>query len=442
MKTYQDFVAVGERDANRTQFMLEAIREHQADPDVRLAQAAEEYDRQQNTTIRDYEKVLYTRAGVAIPDEFSPNHKIYSNFFNRFVTQENQYLLGNGLIMKDKTKKAKLGADFDLRLQELGRTALVQKVGFGFWNLDHLEVFRYTEFVPLLDEETGAIRAGIRFWQIDAQKPLRMTLFEENGFTEYIKNNDGDVKELKPKRAYMLAVKKGGLDDGAIQDGKNYPTLPIIPLWGNPLRQSELKGMRNSIDAYDLIKSGFANDLDSALVYWILQGTGGVSDVDFAKFLERIRSMAGGAIDDDVKIDAKTVDIPYESRVAYLERLEQDMYNDFQALNVTALQGGNKTATEINAAYLPLDLKCDQYEYCVLDFVMELFRLVGIDEIPSFKRNKLKNEREEVEMIMLAAEYLDDETILEKLPFLSVDEIEAIRKRKSAEDLTIIDPEE
>ena len=38
-------------------------------------------------------------------------------------------------------------------------------------------------------------------------------------------------------------------------------------------------------------------------------------------------------------------------------------------------------------------------------------------------------------MILQAAEYLDDETILRKLPFLTEDEIEGILQRKGAEEI-------
>ena len=42
---------------------------------------------------------------------------------------------------------------------------------------------------------------------------------------------------------------------------------------------------------------------------------------------------------------------------------------------------------------------------------------------------------EETTMILQAAEYLDDETVLRKLPFLTEDEIEGILQRKDAEEI-------
>ncbi len=115
------------------------------------------------------------------------------------------------------------------------------------------------------------------------------------------------------------------------------------------------------------------------------------------------------------------------------------MYHDFQALNVTALQGGQKTATEINAAYQPFDNKVDQFEYCVIEFLQGLFRLIGIQDQPSFKRSRIVNQLEETQMVLMAANYLDDETILNHLPWLTPDEVQEILRRKDAENMQRLD---
>lgn len=87
------------------------------------------------------------------------------------------------------------------------------------------------------------------------------------------------------------------------------------------------------------------------------------------------------------------------------------------------------------AAYQPMDNKVDQFEYCVIEFLQALFKIVGIDDEPSFMRSKITNQLEQTQMVLLAASYLDDETILSKLPWLTQEEIANILKRKSAEEL-------
>lgn len=387
MKTYQDFEAVGVGEKARMDFITAAISDHKGSVAYRMAFDAEEYDRQRNVTILQYQKLLYTMSGKAVPDNFTANHKVPSNFFNRFVTQETQYLLGNGVTMTDPENKDKLGADIDIRLQQCARSALVQGVAFGFWDMDRLVIFRLTEFVPLYDEETGAMRAGIRFWQIDADKPLRATLYELDGYTDYVQDKKGVMRILRPKRAYQLLVRQTEADGMEILDGENYPGFPIVPLGANPHHQSELVGLRSQIDAFDLIKSGFANDLDDAsMIYWTLTNTGGMDDVDLARFIERMKVLRAAVVDGDgsAKAEAHTMEVPYASRMAYLDRLEQDMYNDFQALNVAQLSAGSKTATEIRAAYQPIDNKADQFEYCVLDFLRGIMALVAL---PAFQQD-------------------------------------------------------
>lgn len=370
-------------------------------------------------TILARQKLLYDSRGVAHPDFYSSNHKSCSNFFNRFVTQENQYLLGNGVTLENDANKAKLGKDFDQRVQEAGRNALVQGVGFGFWNFDHLEAFKFTEFVPLLDEETGALMSGIRFWQIAADKPLRVTLFELDGFTEYIKRKSEDMEVLTEKRAYRQAEVSSKMDGAVVYDLGNYPGFPVVPLWGNPNHQSELVGLRENIDAYDLIKSGFINDLDDvSQVYWILKDCAGMNDIDFAQFLDRVRTTRVAGLpdgDEGASAEPHTMEIPSAAREAALERLKNDMYEDFQAFNVSTLMGGQKTATEINAAYQPMDNKVDQFEYCVLDFLQGIFAVAGIEDNPTFTRNKIANRSEEMQNLMMAAQYLDDEYLVKKV---------------------------
>ncbi len=438
MKTYQDFLEVAEKsDRERMEFVLSAINNHKDSDLYKQAVIAKEYDAHRNVTIANFQKLLYTLNGKVIPDNYSPNYKLRSNFFANFITQETQYLLGNGVTLKKEENKAKLGAGFDTRLQDAAHDALVGGVSYGFWNLDHLEVFDVTEFVPLLDEENGALRSGIRFWQVCTSKPLRATLFEPDGFTQYIRRSGEEMMILEPKRGYVAVEATSEIDGTELLAYQNYPGFPIIPMYGNRAKQSELVGQRAAIDCYDLIKSGFANTVDDAsVIYWTISNAGGMDEIDMARFKESMRRIGVGLVDDDgAKAEAHTLTIPVEAREALLSRISDDLYRDFQMLDVTKLQGGQKTATEITAAYQSMDNKVDQFEYCVIDFLQALFKIVGIEDEPSFTRSKVTNQLEQTQMVLLAANYLDDETILNKLPWLTQEEVAEILKRKAAEDI-------
>lgn len=416
MRTFNDLLEVGENEANRMQFVYEAISEHKSSELYKTAQIADEYDRKQNRTIVQFQKLLYDATGRAIPDNVSANYKITSGFFNRFTTQQVQFLLGNGVTWEDETTKDYLGEDFDKQLQVAAKASLGAGVSFGFYNYDHLEVFTALEYVPLYDEENGALMAGIRFWQVDAQKPLRATLYETDGITEYIWE-DGEGRILKEKRPYILTLISTGVDEAEIFAGENYPTFPIVPLWANPHRQSELVGLREQIDAYDLVKSGFCNTIDEAsFIYWTINNAGGMDEIDLAEFVQRLKTIHAANVEDTgATAQANSLEAPHEGREALLDRLAKDMYADYMALNIDEIKGGANTATQIRAAYEPMNNKADQFEYCVIEFLQGILSVAGLEDKPTFTRSYLVNTTEEISVLLQAAQYLDDEYVTRKI---------------------------
>ena len=438
MKSYQDLIAASENEAAKMAFVFAAITEHKGTKPYIIALDAEQYYRGLNPRITKYEKIIYDMRGDAHVDKWTPNHKIASNFFNFAITQENQYLLGNGATFTKDDTKAKLGDDFDTKLQDLGKKALVGGVAFGFFNLDHIDTFSLLEFVPLYDEENGELRAGIRFWQVSPDKPMRATLYEEDGYTDYLRANDKSAI-LHGKRPYKLKVRTSEADGEEIYDGENYPTFPIVPLWGNDKKQSELVGRQGTLDAFDLLNSNLINNLDEAnYIYWVLTNCGGMDDIDDAKFIEQLKTTHVAHADGDsgATAEAHTIEAPYQASESAIRTIQRRLYEDFMCLDVNSLSAANKTATEIKAAYQPLDSKCDMYEYCVIEFVRKILELAGIDDKVTFTRSKVVNKSDEINTLLAAQAYLDDETLVEQVCQIlgiadKTDEI--IRKRRTEE---------
>ena len=435
MKTYQDLMSIGEAEEARKSFVYTAIENYKDSDAYSMAIDGINYSTGHNTTICEFRKLLYTITGEAVPDNFSANHKTVANFLKRLTCQLSSYLLSNGMILENAEAKEKFDRDIDSKLIVAAQDALCQGAVFGFYNFDHVEYFTASEFLPLYDEETGALRAGIRFWQISSEKPLRATLYEEDGYTEYIKGKDG-IKVLQEKRSYQLVLSGNKVDGLSIVDGMNYDAFPIVPLYANKHKQSELIPIRSQIDAYDLIKSGFANDLDDAsMIYWTISNAGSMTDIDLKKFVERMKVVKAAVVDDEAKAEAHTIDVPYQSREAYLTRLEKDITKDFMGLDVESISAGNVTATQIKAAYEPLSEKADDFEMLIIKHITELLKFAGIDDYPKFRRSQMSNELELTQMVMSCANILDTQTILEHLPFLTVDEVPAILERLQNEEM-------
>ena len=435
--TYNDLLDIGENERGRMEFVLSAILEHKWSDLYKTAYDAELYYKHQNPTIMRYQKYVYNAFGAKVPDIWSPNNKIASNWYNYFTTQAVSYLLGNGVTFKNDANKKKLGKDFDKRVQDCATAAKNGGIGFGFWNYDHLEVFKLTEFVPLYDEDDGGLKAGIRFWQIADQKPLRATLYELDGYTDYNKRDDEDVTILHDKRAYTQIVKRNDIEGETILDGAPPAGFPIVPLW-NVNRQSDLVGNRGTIDAYDLMVSGLINNVsDGEFIYWILKNCGGMNELDDAKFIEQLKlpHTAHADGDDGASVEAHNVSVEFEATAEALDRLTEQLYADFMALKVQDLSAGNKTATEITAAYEPINQKTDQFEHCVTEFINDILELAGIEDEPTYTRSQMSNQSELLEMVLQCAEYLDDEYVTTKILTLlgDADKAQEVLKRKDAE---------
>ena len=433
-------MAVGENEQARIEFVRSTINEHRDSAAYKIANEARLYFNRENPTINRYQKILYDMQGRAHVDMWAANHKLSSSFFRMAITQKVSYLLSNGTTFSNNDTGKKLPGDFDQKLTRAARYAKIGGVSFGFWDAGEIHIFSLLEFAPLLDEEDGALKAGIRFWQVASDKPLRATLYELDGFTEYFQPKNKDMSVLQEKRSYKLIERKADVGETEIFDGGNYPTFPIIPLKNDDESLSELIGRKNTIDALDLVASNMVNNVDEGnLIYWVLSNCGGMDDLDDAKFIERLKTthVAHANGDDGAKAEAHTIEAPYEGTKATIEMLEEKLYSDFMCLNTKAISAGSQTATAIKARYADLDLDTDCFEEQVISFVSGILSIAGIDDKPTFTRNRDINALENAQTLTMLAPYFDDEYMTKKALDIEGDgdQYEDMAKRKAAEEI-------
>lgn len=439
--TYQDFLEADDI----VKFVQSAISAYKQSETYKTAVLADEYDAQRNPTVSNAIRTLFNVDGNKVSDRTVSNHRIASNLFSRLNTQRCMYSLGNGVSFVDPyeaqqnetdTTKEALGPHFDHIIKEAGYHALIHGVSYLFWDVSQVYEFKATELVPLVDETTGALSAAIRFWQIDSTKPLNATLYEADGYTK-LATVDGNLEVTQEKTAYQITYEYSEAGEMVVTSEDNYSALPIVRMYGSRLRQSTLVGMQEAIDAYDLILSGFANDLsDCAQIYWIVENYGGMTDDDLAQFLDRLKlnhianadTQAGG------RVTPYTQEVPYQARKTFLDDLKARIYEDFGGLDVHTIAAG-ATNDHIDAAYQPLDENASDFEHWVSDAIVQLLALQGIEDTPVFKRQRISNQKEQVEMLVQEAAWLDEATILRKLPNLTPDEVQAVLVGRDYEDM-------
>ena len=135
-------------------------------------------------------------------------------------------------------------------------------------------------------------------------------------------------------------------------------------------------------------------------------------------------------------MQAHTIETPIAATTEAIATIKARLYEDFMALNTSDISASAKTATEIRAAYQALDSKCDALEYCIIDFVQKILSLAGINDTVSFNRSQIINKQEDVQTLLSAAQYLDDDTITEQICYLlgfGDKSTEIIKKRRAEE---------
>lgn len=405
------------------QFVRTVIEDHKSSDLYKDADISAQYAKQENVEAVRREKLYRDIAGRLTRNDWVPCHRMRSKLFGILATQENSFLLGNGLTLEKQKNKEKLGKDFDTKLLQAGYAALTQTVSYLFWNLDHIEIFKNLEFAPLMDETTSSLRAGVRWWQITAGKPLRATLYEEDGYTEYVWNldKDGQINPngeiLQPKRGYQITYKVQPNEEVQITNQQNYPAFPIVPLWSNTQHINQFMGIKPTIDAIDELTNALNDDLTETQLYWLIQGADGMDKSDLAQFLNDLRQQKIINPADGQSVQPYTVNVPTADRQSEIARLKRQVYEDFQGLDIDEIKGGAVTATQIKAAYEPLNHKADDYEMCVIECLNNLFKLIpGLEgEEPTFSRSLMVNQSESIQSLIQAAQFLSPDYVTTKV---------------------------
>ncbi len=445
MLTFQDYL----NSSDKIGFINDAIIEFKASERYKIANIAWAYFSGENVTILERMKWFYNTNGIKQEDFFKANNQIPSAFFPKIIKQECSYLLANGVTMEDKFKKD-LGKKFDNRIYKSGLYSKIDGVSWTYCHLDSKgkfceDVWRGNEFVPLFDERTATLMAGIRFWQLDVNKPMFVEFYEQDGITELQSNKQNNLIVTKEKQPYKLIKKIDVL--GERIEGENWSILPIVPLYSGILKKSSLTiSLRNQIDLFDKISSDFGNNLEDAQdIYWILKNYAGQ---DMEQFLKDYKYYKTIQITDEGEASPHTIEVPHEARKIALEILRKQIYATAMATDMDTLTGGSLTATAIRIATQDLDLKTDEFEINVIDYIENILNIYneykGSNEEYEFKliRRTLINDTETIDNIYKFRNDIDLETALRLNPYISDADVDDIIKKLEEENINKFSYEE
>lgn len=458
MYTYNDLQAVGANETDRINFIQSVINDHERSLQYRTGKVAGEFYRHRNPDIEKIERVFYDFQGISHPDTVSANHQLTSNFYFILTVQAVSYLLGNSVSFDNPEIKEKLGGNsFDFVLQDLLTYAMNDGVSYGYVTENRIIPFNFAcdnrepHFVGLLDENDSVLKAGVRYWRIAPDKPLKATLYEPDGYTEYQEdtestdpknhgNNSGQLVVVQEKRPYGVPIENEIQGVYTFKSG-NFSGIPIVPM--NYINgQSQLVGNRATLVAYDLILSGLVNNVsDGQILYWVIQNAEAMDEYDDKKMLLDIIKSHVLHLPESVTAEPHQIETSYAPNETTLTRLRSQIFNDFMAVDWERVSAGNMTTVEIKSAYTQLNLKCDMLEKCISEFIREVLKIHGFDENEPFhfQRATPVNESETIQNIIASAPFIGEETATKKICEVlgMIDEFENIQARKTAENMAV-----
>lgn len=444
MLTYEDFEERSGDESKIADFIYTKIDEQEQSERYLEGIAAGEFYRGGDPEMQRFEKIIFDVMGAPRKELFSANHKLTAGFYNLFITQEVSYLLGNGVSFDDKTIKKRLGNNFDYDLQDLLTWAANDSESYALLKSDGIEKLcvgcddEEPHFIPIFSANDKITpKAGFKHWRLDKDSPLNVELYTSTGYSVW-REVDSKLQIVEPEKPYDITYTRNAVGEVWNVQNNSNGVLPIVPLI-YPNHKSALHNKRETLNAYNLVLSGLVNNMTEVnLLYWVIKNADGMDDQDYEDFITNLYKSKVLPLPDGVEADPHEINADHEGHESTLAMLRVQLFQDFKAVDVQSVMGGNKTTVEIKAAYENLNLKCDNIEKQVGRFIRRVLEFYGYDPNTGFSFNRPSNINltEYITMIEQIKATIGEDTALKmELEALGkIDQYEEIARQKAADE--------
>jgi len=366
----------------------------------------------------------------------SKDSELYTNFFRLIVNQKLDYLLAKEPTLKNDKYSITRIVDLleDLVLSaSLDTTAWVQ---FYIYNneLDWL-IVPDKEVIPYYDRYNKNLEELIKYFLIDKDtfyvehwtlRGLKTFKIHKDRITDVMNKSHFEVKTF-----YV----NGDIDS---EDSKNFNSIPFIPMFNNKSKKSDIEGIKELLDMYNSISSGFIKNIN-VFQEFILKLKGYASDSNtLDEVLHNIKKYKAMSLQEGADADYMKVDIPVEARQVILDIIKENIFLISQSMNPTQLGDGNITNIVIQSRYAALDMKANKTEKQIklfyekfANFLQDFYKSL-FDGTIICNRSMLFNITEAIKNCVDSKGIISDETIVKNHPFVSdsKEELKLIEKEK------------
>lgn len=259
----------------------------------------------------------------------------------------------------------------------------------------------------------------------------------------YRKKVDAVLDELIEYRMFSMydaALNECQYDNVLAHDFKE---VPFIPFFNNDDGMNDLENIKELIDVYDKVFSGFINDLeDIQEIIFVLSGYAGT---DLNEFLHKLKKYKTIKVDNDEDgkggVNTLSIDIPVEARKELLTMTRKAIFEQGQGIDPDPSNFGNSSGVALSYLYSLLELKAGLTE---TEFKLGFGRLVRIicnyigyepDKITqTWTRTSVSNDAELADIAVNSKGVISDKTIIKNHPWVENTEEEVKQLKKEQEE--------
>jgi len=373
-------------------------------------------------------------------DPYKANNTLASGWLKILIDQKLNFSLGNQftLDIDQITRNIRNG------IYDTGKEASKKAIGWAYVYVKDGELKIKTipteqVYVEYLDEEKGIVDTAYRCYKINGVETF-----------EIITKDYVEVYEMRDKE-YVLVETRYHITKGIELNGKltnaetkGWNNTPLIPLYNNEERMSDLNNVKGFIDIYDIVNSDFANNLEDIQdAYFVIKGFNG-SNV--TELLNNIKQYKVARVGEGGDAKLETQDIPHEAKTRMLELTQKNLFEFGMGFDTSTVGEGNATNYIIQMRLSNLKMKASGFEKQIQEFMFRLLPFINEyyktsykedDMLIEFNREQLINEVELLNALKDQKGIISDTTLYKSHPLVEKveDEFKNIKDERSINGL-------
>lgn len=427
--------------------------------EVARIEVAERYYRKDND-------IKYAKKTGEVKEAENPlrtsDNKIPSNFYKLLVNQKAAYAFTEKVLfdtgnktLNDLVSKT-LGDSFQKKCKSLCVQASNASVGWlHYWKGEdgnfHYSIIKSKQIVPVWTKDLEKkLHAVLRTYSmIDETDGMEYIIYEfwtDQQCESFRRRADLDFESLQYFYQHLIIDMDTGTEEYAQVYEHGLGEVPFIFFNNNDEETDDLKDIKELIDAYDKVFSGFLNDLeDIQELIFIITNYGGDAE-NAVQILQEMKAkkiinVESEGADDKSGVSTLAIEIPVAARKEMLTITRKAIFEQGMGIDPDPQNFGNSSGVALQYLYSLLELKVGFME---TEFRLSFNRLVrailkfhgkscdNIEQI--WTRTSVTNDAEMAEIAQKSKNVISDETIVRRHPWVDdvEKELERLEKQKEA----------